>query len=115
MADTFWDNLVPYYGGPLSGRTYLANSDTDSFFIKVFGKDLVGDLTSLAFRPIMDSQLGPHQISPSGDMFIELIAALPKCHYVVMQNERAAKGTSKHLMKKNLTADRFKEAVLKEG
>ncbi|KAK2722985.1 hypothetical protein QYM36_003248 [Artemia franciscana] len=76
-------------------------------------------------------QLGPQQISPSGksqkkndfgrlknelesDTFIELIATSPKCYSVLTQNEKlkkAAKGTSKHLMKKYLTAERFKEAV----
>jgi len=66
MGETFWDNLVPYYGGPLSGKIYLAYSDTDSVFVKIFTKDLVGDLTSPTLRPIMDFQLGPHQISPSG-------------------------------------------------
>ncbi|KAK2702080.1 hypothetical protein QYM36_019309 [Artemia franciscana] len=132
MAETFWDNLVPYYGGPLSGRIYLAYSDTDSVFIKIFTKDLVGDLTSPTLRPIIDfsnwdpikyphlvnsqkkNEFGRLKNELGSDTFIELIAASPKCYCVVTQNEKlkkAAKGTSKHLMKKYLTAERFKEAV----
>ncbi|XP_065580143.1 uncharacterized protein LOC136040005 [Artemia franciscana] len=132
MAETFWDNLVPYYGGPLSGRIYLAYSDTDSVLIKIFTKDLVGNLTSPTLRPIIDfsnwdpikyphlvnspkkNEFGRLKNEIGSDTFIELIAASPKCYCVVTQNEKlkkAAKGTSKHLMKKYLTAERFKEAL----
>ncbi|KAK2722984.1 hypothetical protein QYM36_003247 [Artemia franciscana] len=58
-------------------------------------------------------QLGPQQISPSGK-------SQKKNDFGRLKNEleryneklkKAAKGTSKHLMKKYLTAERFKEAV----
>ncbi|KAK2718762.1 hypothetical protein QYM36_005936 [Artemia franciscana] len=95
-------------------------------------KDLVGDLKSLALRPILDFSNWdpikyPYLVNSQtknefrrlknelgSDTFIELIAASPKFYCVVTQNEKlkkAAKGTSKHLMKKYLTAERFKEAI----
>ena len=48
------------------------------------------------------------------DTFMELIATSPTYYCVVTQSEKlkkAAKGTSKHLVKKYLTAESFKEAV----
>ncbi|KAK2711782.1 hypothetical protein QYM36_012787 [Artemia franciscana] len=132
MTKTFWDNLVPYSGDPLSGRIYLAYSDTDSVFIKVFTNDLVRDLTFTALQPIMDfsnwdpikyphlvnsqkkNEFGRLKKEVGSDTYIELIAASPKYHCVVTQNDklkRAAKGTSKHLMKKCLSTERFKETV----